>query len=154
MERHELERMLLDPKSLKRLVRRAKEFREKFGEVGVCSGQPASRVMQVDSPGHHRRPSADEARSDDGNFTVRSGANFRVASFLSAERDSDLETDLRLARKACADKPSDANWLFLEIAITQLTSQRVLDEKGEKDVEDAIKVLISADRPKNEKGGN
>ena len=152
MERHELERMLLDPDSLKKFIERATAFRKTFGEVGNGSGNPASRIMPVKPQDHARRPTADEVQSNDGNFTVRSGANFSIAQFLSAERGSDLQTDLRLARKACSDKPSDANWLFLEIAITQLTSQRVLDEKGEKAVEDAINVLTTADRPNKAKG--
>lgn len=148
MERHELERMLLDPESLKRLTKRAQEFREKFGEIGNSSGNPASRVMPMKPQDHAQRPTAAEAHANDGNFVVRSGANVAVTSFLSAERGADLLTDLRLARKACYDKPTDANQLLLELAINQLTSARELDEKEQKDVDDATKVLISADQPK------
>ena len=151
MERHELERMLRDPKIQNWLGRSAKEFREQFGDIGNGPASAASRVKAVESRAYDRRPTADEAKSNDSNFTVRSGANLTVARYLSAERGSDLETDLRLARKACSDRPSDANRLFLEIAINQVISSRALDEQGEKAIEDAIYVLTYADRPERAK---
>ena len=148
MERSEFERALLDPQFVKRLAKQAKRFQDSPGELRLGSGRPVSRVAQVEPTAYARRPTAAEAHANDGNFVVRSGANVAVTSFLSAERGADLLTDLRLARKACYDKPTDANQLLLELAINQLTSARELDEKEQKDVDDAMKVLISADQPK------
>lgn len=148
MERREFERALLDPQFVKRLAKQAKRFQDSPGELRLGSGHPVSRVAQVEPTAYARRPTAEEAQANDGNFVVRSGANVAVTSFLSDERGADLLTGLRLARKACYDKPTDANRLLLELAINQLTSARELDEKEQKDVDDAMKVLISADQPK------
>jgi hypothetical protein len=148
MERGEFEQALLDPQFVKRLLKQAKRFQDSPGEHRLGSGHPVSRVKQVEHTAYARRPTAEEAHANDSNFVVRSGANVAVTSFLSAERGTDLLTDLRLARKACYDKPTDANRLLLELAINQLTSARELDEKEQKDVDDAMKVLISEDRPK------
>ena len=60
--------------------------------------------------------------------------------------------EFRLARKAFFDESSDANLLFLEAAINQVTSKRALDKEGERVVEDAIQAFISGDQPKNAKG--
>lgn len=148
MEQREFEQALLDPQFMKRLAKQVKQFQDSQGELKVGSGQPVSRIKQVEHTTYARRPTAKEAQANDGNFVVRNGANVAVTSFLSAERGADLLTDLRLARKACYDKPSDANRLLLEFAINQLTSARELDEKEQKHVDDAMKILISEDRPK------
>jgi hypothetical protein len=148
MEQREFERALLDPQFVKRLAKQVKRLQESPGELKFGSGQPVSRVKQVERTDYARRPTAKEAKDNDSNFLVRSGGNVAVTSFLSAERGTDLLSDLRLARKACYDKPTDANRLLLELAINQLTSARELDEKEQMHVADAMKVLISEDRPK------
>lgn len=147
MKRSEFERALLDPQFVKRLAKRAKRFQDKPGEHRLGSGHPDSRVDQVEPTTYAKRPTAEEVQANDSNFVVRSGANAAVANFLSVERGADLVTDLRLARTVCYDKPTDANRLLLEIAINQLTSARELDEKEQKDVAEAMKLLISSDRP-------
>jgi hypothetical protein len=147
-----MERLILDPERLEKLTRKARDLRERLGDIGNGSANPASRVAPVEPRAHETRPTAEEVKADYENLTVSTGMNFAVARFLFAERGCDSETNLRLARKAFFDESSDANLLFLEAAINQVTSKRALDKEGEKVVENAIQDFISGDQPKNAKG--
>jgi len=153
MKRHQMEAMIWDPEGLAKLTRMVQDLRPTVGEIGKGSAAPVSLVMPAEHRTHDDRPTVDRRQAKHVDFAVTSGVNFGIARFLSADRGSDSVTALRLASKACATKPSDANLLFLELAINALTSERALDDKQERAVEDAIKIVISADQ-ENAKGSD
>jgi hypothetical protein len=147
MERYELERMLLDPDALKKLTEMAKELEEKHGRIEATSNRSASRVRPVEIRPYEMRPTTDEIRANDRNYAVTSATNRNVARFLTASRETDPLSLVKLAAQMCKDEASDANRLYLEVAINQVSSEQALDEKGKRIVKEAIQVLISTDAP-------
>lgn len=152
MKKQEMERMLMDPEGLKKLSERALALKQKYGETD-SRAQFTSKIRRVEPVPHEIRPTTEEIRANDLDHFERRAVLGSVERFLPDLATKGPKETLSLFASRCKDSPSFNNQLLVEDAINRLTTQGELDDKTEKLVTDAIKVLGAEKAVKRGKTG-
>lgn len=148
MERHDVERALLDEAGRETLARRASYLRERYGDRGHTGGEPGDALRKASAEEFDLNPpTREEHAANDEDFEIRTGASLELSRYVEGLEDADPKKALRfLSRKAEASP--DTHFVLADAALNRLIARQRDDD--EDTIEETIAALTELDQPSSE----